>query len=88
MQALRNRFLAGEQIMSGTTHHQDTYTGSAVMLSERQLAVRWDMSTRTLQRWRADKRGPAWHLLGKTVRYLLSDIAAFEEQSRQDGHLP
>ena len=47
-------------------------------LSEAQLAEHWQVSTRTLQRWRAAKTGPAWVRIGKKVVYRRSDIRAFE----------
>lgn len=55
----------------------------AVMLRERELADRWNMSPRTLQRWRADGEGPPWHLFKGAVRYLIDDVRAFEAGIRQ-----
>ncbi|WP_231592732.1 helix-turn-helix transcriptional regulator [Pelagovum pacificum] len=55
------------------------------MLSERALAARWVLSTRTLQRWRSDGYGPAFLNIGGSIRYRLGDILAYEAQHRQGG---
>ncbi|HMQ94294.1 MAG TPA: helix-turn-helix domain-containing protein [Amaricoccus sp.] len=47
-------------------------------LVEDELAQRWRLSTRTLQRWRRDSTGPAYLRLGRRIVYRLSDIEAFE----------
>ena len=48
------------------------------LLRERELAARWRMSTRTLQRWRGDGSGPVHLVIGGSIRYRLSDVIAFE----------
>ncbi|MBL6425913.1 MAG: DNA-binding protein [Maritimibacter sp.] len=48
------------------------------MLRQSQLAKRWNMSTRTLERWRAENYGPPYLVLGGSIRYRLDDIVAFE----------
>lgn len=50
----------------------------APMLRQSQLARRWNMSTRTLERWRAENYGPPYLILGGSIRYRLDDIVAFE----------
>lgn len=57
-------------------------------LSERQLAARWQASSRTLQRWRASGKGPPFLRLGGAIRYRLIDIEAFElaTRSAETGH--
>lgn len=51
-------------------------------LSEVDLAVRWGMSPKTLQRWRTTKQGPEYLKLGKKVQYPLAAIEQFENQAR------
>ncbi len=51
-------------------------------LRERELASRWQMSTRTLQRWRAENYGPAYVRIGGAIRYLMDDILAYEARGR------
>lgn len=51
---------------------------SEQFLSEVELAARWGMSSKTLTRWRCDRRGPPYVKLGKTVRYAMSDVLEFE----------
>jgi predicted site-specific integrase-resolvase len=52
-------------------------------LSQIELAARWNISHRTLERWRTTGEGPRFiRLIGRIV-YRLEDIEAFEaEQTR------
>lgn len=53
-------------------------------LSQTDLANRWRMSPRTLERWRFTGEGPQFIKLGGRVVYRLEDIEAFEiRQIRQ-----
>ena len=54
-------------------------------VSERQLARRWGVSMRTLQRWRAEHYGPAFMRIGGSIRYALDDVLRFEAAMRSDG---
>jgi hypothetical protein len=56
-----------------------------ICLSETHLARRWNKSTRTLQRWRAQGYGPAHIRLRGGVRYFLADVLAFEARLRRGG---
>ncbi len=51
-------------------------------LNQVALARRWDVSTKTLERWRWLKKGPAYIKLGGRVAYRLADIEAFEAENR------
>lgn len=53
------------------------------VMTERQVAVRWKTSLKTLRRWRLDNEGPVWHKLFHHVRYHEEDILEFERQSAQ-----
>lgn len=53
------------------------------LLTEQELARRWDITTRTLFNWRRDGKGPPFVMVGKRRRYRLSDIEAYEEQMLQ-----
>lgn len=54
-------------------------------LREVQLAERWQVSRRTLQRWREHGTGPAWLQINGVILYRLDDIRAFEDARRQGG---
>ena len=57
---------------------------SPVRFHQRDLAQRWSLSERTLERWRWLGQGPRFLKLGGRVAYRLEDIEAFEaEQLRQ-----
>ena len=54
-------------------------------LNQTDLAVRWKVSPRTLERWRYDGDGPAYLKLGSRVIYRLVDIEAHEERRRKEA---
>jgi hypothetical protein len=47
-------------------------------LNQIELASRWNISPRTLERWRWLKLGPPYLKLGGRVAYRLEDIEAYE----------
>ncbi len=49
-----------------------------LFLPQHELAKRWSLSPRTLERWRWARRGPAFIKLGGRVLYRMEDIEAFE----------
>ncbi|MFM8556206.1 MAG: helix-turn-helix domain-containing protein, partial [Betaproteobacteria bacterium] len=53
------------------------------VMTERQLALRWKISLKTLRRWRLDGEGPIWHKLFQHVRYHEADVLEFERVSAQ-----
>ena len=46
--------------------------------TEAQVAERYELSQKTLQSWRIKGGGPVFVKMGKAVRYLASDLEAFE----------
>jgi hypothetical protein len=48
-----------------------------------QLARRWGISERTLERWRWRREGPEYMKIGGRVAYALADIEAFEAMQRR-----
>jgi predicted site-specific integrase-resolvase len=50
----------------------------AVYLHQEELARRWKVSPRTLERWRYEGRLPRWHRVHGRVLYRLSDVEQFE----------
>ena len=49
-------------------------------LSQVELAARWNLSPRTLERWRWVGIGPRFLKLGGRVTYRLADVEAFEAE--------
>lgn len=49
------------------------------------LARRWCISPRTLERWRWLKTGPAFIKIGGRVVYRLQDIEAYEANQRHEA---
>lgn len=62
------------------THHQVSVP--IQNLTEQDLAKRWKISVKTLQDWRLRGNGPVFLKLGKSVRYPLEEILAYEEKNR------
>jgi hypothetical protein len=52
--------------------------GALVHLDQRDLAKRWRISPRTLERWRWAGRGPRFLKVGGRCLYRLQDVEAFE----------
>jgi len=52
------------------------------ILSEDQVAARYQVSARTLKRWRWRKYGPSWFYAGRHVRYHRDDIEKWEKAER------
>ena len=62
---------------------------SVTHLNQVELAARWRISPRTLERWRWTGEGPAFIKIGGRVIYRLEDVEAFEaEQIRGVDHEP
>lgn len=61
------------------------------LLSTKLLSRRWDIAPRTLERWRAEGRGPQFVRIGRHIRYRQRDILIFEtkqiEASKDQQHL-
>lgn len=53
-------------------------------LNEIELAARWGMSPKTLQRWRTQNVGPEYLKLGKKVMYPLADVEDYEKLIRSN----
>jgi predicted site-specific integrase-resolvase len=54
------------------------------LLLQSELASRWRISPRTLERWRSTGEGPRFCKIGGRVTYREEDVVAFEaEQIRQ-----
>lgn len=56
---------------------------STRILRQSELAERWAISGRTLERWRWLGEGPVFMKLGGRVVYHLDDVEAFEERQRR-----
>lgn len=47
-------------------------------LTQGELAQRWQISARTLEKWRQCRAGPRYVLVGGRVRYPLLEVEAYE----------
>ncbi len=54
-------------------------------LNQIDLARRWRISERTLERWRWLKQGPAYLKIGGRVAYRIEDVEAFEAAQLRVG---
>ncbi len=55
-------------------------TTQPVLLSPRQLASRWGLSEKTLERWRMLGTGPVFLKLGGRVLYQVEEVEAHEQK--------
>ena len=56
--------------------------------SQAELADRWRITTRTLDRWRVAGTGPAWLRINGRILYRAKDVFGFEQlrlRERQGG---
>ena len=53
-------------------------------LNPLQLATRWTVSARTLERWRWSGEGPQFLKIGGRVVYRVEDILAYEARQLRD----
>ena len=59
--------------------------GDRRVLNENELAQRWGLSPKTLQRWRSEGRGPRCVKLSKRVSYPLESVIEFERGALHDS---
>ena len=58
-----------------------SYQENIKHIKQKQLAVRWDLSEATLERWRSEGIGPVYLKLHGRVLYRVEDVEAFERAS-------
>ena len=68
-------------VASATNDH---VPGERHVLNELELAMRWGLSVKTLQRWRSEGRGPRYLKLFKRVTYPIESVLDFERRSLHD----
>ncbi len=68
--------------MIGELEARDLETSEemACHLTPADVARRWRMSPRTLERWRARRKGPPWLRLRGRIRYRHADVLAYERE--------
>jgi hypothetical protein len=57
-------------------------------LNQVALARRWNMSPRTLERWRCTNQGPLYLKLGRHIVYREEDVRAFEAARARSSSKP
>ena len=65
---------------NGVTPESEPQVNTSLALTETELAIRWNLSNKTLQRWRSDGIGPIFCKLGSRVMYLVRDIQNYERE--------
>ena len=56
-----------------------------IAMNEIELAQRWGISPKTLQRWRNEGRGPRYLKLSKRVAYPVDEVLSFENRALHDS---
>jgi hypothetical protein len=71
--------------LAPNNQHRETTMHQKTCLTQTDLARRWTISPRTLERWRWVGENPVYMKIGGRVVYRLDDILAFEQaQLRQN----
>lgn len=52
-----------------------------MLMNETELAARWSLSPKTLQRWRSEGRGPRYMKMSKRVVYPIDEVFDFESRA-------
>ncbi len=65
---------------TGVTPESEIQAIPSLALTETELAIRWNLSNKTLQRWRIEGIGPIFCKLGSRVMYLVRDIQNYERE--------
>jgi hypothetical protein len=60
--------------------------GNGIFLTQTELAKRFRVSPRTLERWRWLKTGPQYHKFGGKIVYAVADVEAYERRRRAETH--
>ena len=64
----------------GGFHAPSHQPAARLALDEHELALRWNISVKTLRRWRQSGMGPGFLKLGARVTYLIPEIEAHEQR--------
>lgn len=60
-----------------------------ILLTEKDLAARFQLTTRTIRKWKTEGTGPASIELGdRSLRYRLADVLAYEDRRSTGGAIP
>ena len=65
-------------MITGDDDHRVEHTHRVKHLTQSEVAARWRLSPRTLERWRTLGVGPCWLRLHGRVLYRLEDVEAHE----------
>jgi len=71
--------------MTGKRDEGVNWRDPTALLTEHDLTIRWRRSIRTLQRWRAERYGPAYLRIGGCVLYRVADILDYEARMQRGG---
>jgi hypothetical protein len=52
-----------------------------ICFTQKELARRWTLSHRTLERWRSERKGPAFMRIGGRIIYRLDDVTRYEREN-------
>ena len=69
----------GQRAVDAHGPTRDAQGQTSLHLNQKELARRWRMSPRTLERWRWLREGPSYLKIGGKVIYRLTEVEAFED---------
>jgi hypothetical protein len=81
-QSLQEIILAVRAVLLARgSYSEATHSDTSVVLNEDELATRWGLSKKALQRWRALGQGPDYLKLGRRVVFPFKAILDFEREA-------
>lgn len=57
-------------------------------VTEREVAQRYGVKLKTVQKWRRLKVGPAYHRIEGSIRYSIADLEAYDKSRRVETESP
>ena len=79
----QNALVPRQAVASGILGRSSGFDRPVRHLNQVDLARRWNLSPRTLERWRWLRQGPPFLKLGGRICYRVDDVEAFEADQLQ-----
>ena len=85
IERLERKLKSRDRQVARLTSSEGGRKGKQIYFDEKALALRLGVEVKTLQNWRGQGKGPRFYKIGRSVRYRLRDILAFERSFRSGG---
>jgi len=79
------RVSAAAEPSRGNTEERRRYITPTRLARDINQIFEVEITPKTLQRWRARKKGPAFFKIGRSIRYYVRDVERWVEAQRHNG---